>query len=231
MIPALLLQIADTVSSITLPLAEPARQSLFDLYMQGGFVMHPILVMSFVTIYIAYERISVLQSAKINEKQFLESVKGLLESGNVKGASEFCEQTDKPIARILAHGIRRLGRPILDVEDAIKNAGKKEIYRLEQKVDWLATISGTAPLLGFLGTVTGMIEAFKEIQNLQGNVNPSVLAGGIWEALITTAFGLVVGIIAYAFYNWILNRVNHMIFELENASTDFLEMLQSPVSR
>jgi biopolymer transport protein ExbB len=223
-------QALDTVSAVALPVAEEQSQSLFDLYMQGGWVMHPILVMSFVALYIAVERFMVVKNAKLDEATFLETVRGMLESGSVKAAMEYCEQTGKPLSRILGHGIRRLGRPILDVEDAVKNAGKKEIYHLEQKLDWLATISGVAPLLGFLGTVTGMIEAFKEIQNLQGNVNPSVLAGGIWEALITTAFGLLVGIVAYALYNYLLGKVNHMIFELENASTDFLEMLQTPAS-
>jgi biopolymer transport protein ExbB len=225
----ILLKAVDTLNAIALSESAEQTQSLFDLYIQGGWIMHVILIMSFVALYIAVERFMVLHNAKIDEKQFLETVRGMLEANSVKTAVEYCQQVDKPLARILESGIRRLGRPILDIEDAIKNAGKKEIFRLEQKMDWVATISGVAPLLGFLGTVTGMIEAFKEIQNLQGNVNPSVLAGGIWEALITTAFGLLVGIVSYALYNYLLGRVNHMIFELESASTDFLEMLQTPV--
>ncbi len=162
---------------------------------------------------------------------FMHTIEGMLKDGSVKEATRYCEQMDKPLARILRAGIKRLGRPILDIEDAIKNAGKKEIYHLENRMDWLATIAGVAPLLGFLGTVTGMIEAFQQIQSLQGNVNPSVLAGGIWQALLTTAFGLGVGIMAIGFYNYLLAKINRMMFELENSSTDFIELLQTPSSK
>ncbi|MDV7398533.1 MotA/TolQ/ExbB proton channel family protein, partial [Arthrospira platensis SPKY1] len=130
--------------------------------------------------------------------------------------------TNKPLARILKQGIRKLGRPIEDIQKGIEMAGKKEIYLLERKMNWLATIAGVAPLVGFLGTVTGMISAFMEIQDLQGNANPSALAGGIWEALITTAVGLVIGIIAYGFYNYLLSKINRMVHELENASAEFI---------
>jgi biopolymer transport protein ExbB len=124
-----------------------------------------------------------------------------------------------------------LGRPIGDIQESIKNAGKKEIFLLEKKMDWLATIAGVAPLLGFLGTVTGMIQAFMQIQSLQGNVNPSVLAGGIWEALVTTAAGLAVGIFAYFFYNFLLSKINRLVFDLEMASRDFIELLQKPKTK
>lgn len=105
---------------------------------------------------------------------------------------------------------------------------EKEIYQLEKRMNWLATIASVAPLIGFTGTVTGMIRAFMDIQSLQGNVNPSVLAGGIWEALITTAAGLIVGIIALGFYNYLVGKVDRMVFELENASADFVDLLQTP---
>src|SRR5699024_1152570 len=133
-----------------------------------------------------------------------------------------------PLSRILKAGIGRLGRSIRDIEKAISNAGKKEIFHLEKRMNWLATIAGVAPLIGFTGTVTGMIEAFMDIQSLQGNVNPSVLAGGIWEALITTAFGLIEGSIALGFYNFLLGKVNRLVYELENASADFIDLLQTP---
>src|SRR5699024_6861396 len=117
---------------------------------------------------------------------------------------------------------------IQNIEDALRNAGKKETFLLEKRMNWLATISGVAPLLGFTGTVTGMIKAFMSIQSLQGNVNPSVLAGGIWEALITTAFGLIVGIVALFFYNFLIGKINRTVHELENASADFIDLLQTP---
>src|SRR6056297_2883928 len=158
----------------------------------------------------------------------LNNIESLLKSGSQQRAIQYCEEFDKPLARILKSGIRRLGRPIQDIEDAIGNAGKKEIYHLEKRMNWLATIAGVAPLIGFTGTVTGMIEAFMDIQSLQGNVNPSVLAGGIWEALITTATGLIVGIIAYGFHNFLLGKINRTVHELENASADFIDLLNAP---
>jgi biopolymer transport protein ExbB len=164
-------------------------------------------------------------------ESFLSDVHDMLTEGNVRQAIRYCEQTNKPLSRILVKGLQRLGRPIKEIEDAIMSAGKQEAYRLESKMDWLATIAGVAPLLGFLGTVTGMIEAFQQIQTMEGQVNPSLLAGGIWEALITTAFGLMVGIIAYGFYNYLLTKINRKIFELETASTDFIDLLQTPTPK
>lgn len=155
----------------------------------------------------------------------------MLKSGRQGEAVAFCDDVDKPLARIIKSGIKRLGRPLRDIEDAIDNAGKKEIFFLEKRMNWLATIAGVAPLIGFTGTVTGMITAFMDIQSLQGNVNPSDLAGGIWEALITTAAGLIVGLIAFGFYNFLLGKINRSIFELENASADFIDLLQSPAPK
>ena len=204
------------------------RISLFTLLMQGGFVMIPIGILSIVAIYVIAERWRVLNNSQMQSDKFLEIVEEMLRAKEIRAAIMQCDQIDKPLARILKQGIKRLGRPILEIEEAIKNAGKKEIFMLEKKMDWLATVAGVAPLLGFLGTVTGMIQAFMQIQSLQGNVNPSVLAGGIWEALITTAAGLAVGIFAYFFYNYLLGRINRMIFDLEMASRDFIELLQKP---
>lgn len=190
--------------------------------------MIPLFILSVLAIYVIAERWRTLENSKMDVAAMLNNIESLLKSGSQQRAIQYCEEFDKPLARILKSGIRRLGRPIRDIEAAIKNAGKKEIYRLENRMNWLATIAGVAPLIGFTGTVTGMIRAFMDIQSLQGNVNPSVLAGGIWEALITTATGLIVGIIAYGFYNYLLGKINRMIFELENASSDFVDLLQTP---
>src|SRR5699024_1447702 len=133
-------------------------------------------------------------------------------------------------SRILMAGIRRLGRPLHDIEDAIKNEGKKETFFLEKRMGWLATISAVAPLLGFTGTVTGLIKAFMSISTLGGAADPSVLAGGVYEALITTAAGLIVGIVALAFYNYLTAKINRIVFDLENVSSEFIELLQSPTA-
>lgn len=222
----------DTSAADTLSLAaQEDSMSMFDLLAEGGVLMIPLFLLSLVAIYVIAERWRSLNNSRMEVDGFLRTVEGMLKDGDRQRALTYCDGIDKPLARILKAGIRRLGRPIRDIEDAISNAGKKEIYHLEKRMNWLATIAGVAPLIGFTGTVTGMIEAFMDIQSLQGNVNPSVLAGGIWEALITTATGLIVGIIAYGFYNFLLGKINRMIHELENASADFIDLLQAPSTK
>jgi biopolymer transport protein ExbB len=215
----------DTLAAM---LQDDSSMSFFEILSQGGLLMIPLFILSVLAIYVIAERWRTLESSRMDINTMLNNIEALLKSGSQQRAIQYCEEFDKPLARILKAGIRRLGRPIRDIEEAIRNAGKKEIYSLEKRMNWLATIAGVAPLIGFTGTVTGMIRAFMDIQSLQGNVNPSVLAGGIWEALITTAAGLIVGIIAYGFYNFLLGKINRMVFELENASADFVDLLQAP---
>lgn len=228
-----LIQQTDTTAAAdTLSLsARQETMSFFELLAEGGVLMIPLFLLSLLAVFVIAERWRSLNNSRIEIDKFLRTIEGMLKDGDRERALTYCDGIDKPLARILKAGIRRLGRPIRDIEDSIRNAGKKEIYHLEKRMNWLATIAGVAPLIGFTGTVTGMIEAFMDIQALQGNVNPSVLAGGIWEALITTATGLIVGIIAYGFYNFLLGKINRMIHELENASADFIDMLQSPSSK
>lgn len=221
---------AETDTTAFIEEAESSMK-LMSILIEGGVVMIPIAILWVLALYVIAERWRFLNNSRMDNDKFLSTVEDMLREGSTRQAILYCDQMDKPLARILKQGITRLGRPLVDIEDAIKNAGKKETYRLESKMDWLATVAGVAPLLGFLGTVTGMISAFMQIQSLQGNVNPSVLAGGIWEALITTAFGLFVGIVAFGFYNYLLNKINRMIFELEVASTEFVEMLQKPANK
>lgn len=218
----------DTMNTSAQALSSPDSLNMLEMLMQGGILMLPLFIMSVLVIFVVVERYAVLAKAKTGVDSFLLHIKTMLTARDRNGAVQYCDQVNKPIARILKQGIRKLGRPIADIESAILNAGKKEIFILEKRMNWLATIAGVAPLVGFLGTVTGMIDAFREIQNLQGNANPSALAGGIWEALITTAVGLVIGIIAYAFYNFLLAKINRMVHELENASAEFIDLLQSP---
>lgn len=219
---------ADTLAEM---LMEESSMSFLEILSQGGVLMIPLFVLSVLAIYVIAERWRFINRSSMEMDSFLKSIEAMLKSGDQARALDYCDRFDKPLARILKSGIRRLGRPIRDIEESIHNAGKKEIYNLESRMNWLATIAGVAPLVGFTGTVTGMIRAFMDIQSLQGNVNPSVLAGGIWEALITTATGLVVGIIAYGFYNYLVGKINRMVFELENASADFIDMLQSPTPK
>ncbi len=227
---ALLIQNNALPEASDLLMAEGEKISLFQMLMEGGLVMVPIAFLSLLAIYVIAERWRVLNNSKMDNQGFLDKLEEILKNGDMKRAQAYCDEMDKPFSRIMKQGIKRLGRPIQDIDDAIKHAGKREVHLLEKKMDWLATIAGVAPLLGFLGTVTGMIQAFQQIQTLEGNVNPSVLAGGIWEALITTASGLAVGIIAYGFYNYLLGRMNRMIFDLEDSSSEFIELLQKPAT-
>ena len=166
--------------------------SFLQMFIDGGALMIPITLLLFLAVFVIAERWKVLSNANMDGDEFLRSVEEMLKNKGKAEAEAYCESVDKPLSRILKKGISRLGRgSIHDIEDAVKNAGKREIFMLEKKMDWLATIAGVAPLLGFLGTVTGMINAFQEIETQQGAVNPSLLAGGIWEALITTAFGQI----------------------------------------
>jgi biopolymer transport protein ExbB len=231
----LLLQDAAQMAEDTLQAAQtaptgPEASTVLDVLLLGGWVMIPLLLLSLLTLYLFVERLMTIRRAKTDPEEITDRVRQYVRSGDVQGALSYCNAEDKPITRILQHGLERLGRPISEIQDAVQAAGKYEAFELEKRTDWLASISGVAPMLGFLGTVIGMIRAFQEIQNLQGNVNPSVLAGGIWEALITTAAGLAVGIIALLLYNFLLNRIRRLINDMERSATDFIDLLQEPVS-
>ncbi len=189
--------------------------------------MLPILICSLIAVFIIIERFLVLRSARMDVGQFMMKVRTILHRGDVHGVMSFCSQKESPIAHILKKGIMRHDEGWDKVRESIENQGKIEIYNLEKRLNILATIAGLAPLIGFLGTVTGMILAFMKIESLGGNVNPSDLAGGIWQALLTTAFGLSVGIVAYGFYNYFVSRVARFVHELEMTSTEFLELLKN----
>ena len=222
---------ADTTQALADSLALAASQdtsTILDTLLLGGWVMIPIVLLSIFTIYLFVERMMTLRRAKTDRDQIMDRLRDYVQAGDIHGAMAFCESQDKPLTRLLSHGLERLGRPISEIQDAVHAAGKYEAFELEKRTDLLASFAGIAPMLGFLGTVTGMIDAFQEIQRLAGNVNPSVLAGGIWEALLTTAAGLTVGIIALFFFNFLLNRINRLVNDLERSATEFIDLLQEP---
>jgi len=201
--------------------------NLLDLFLKGGIFMYPILFCSILAFVIVIERFLVLRKSAIDAGQFMLKLRSVLQRGNVMEAINFCSRTNAPLANILKKGLTKYPEGHDRVREAIDNAGKEETFKLEHRLGILASISGIAPLLGFLGTVMGMIEAFRTIEQLGGAVNPGDLAGGIWEALVTTAFGLLVGIIAFGFYNYFVNRVGRFVFEMENGSEEFLDLVVS----
>lgn len=205
-----------------------AEASQLDIVLQAGWIMIPIILLSFLTIYLLVERLMTLRKAETDKEGIMDRIRGFIAAGDIAGARAYCDAQDKPLTRIIKHGLERLGRPISEIQDAVNGAGKSEAFHLEKRMDMLASIAGIGPMIGFLGTVTGMIEAFQQIQSLQGNVNPSVLAGGIWEALVSTAAGLIVGILAFFFYNFLLGKISRLVHDMEMSATEFIDLLQSP---
>lgn len=213
----------------TLSVAEASESlSLIDLLFKGGFMMIPIILLSFIAIYIFTERMLTIKKASQTSPQFMERVKRHVASGDINGARLLCADENTPIAKMIEKGISRIGSPLKNIEVAIENVGKIEVYNLEKNLSVLATIAGAAPMLGFLGTVTGMIQAFIAIAQHEGTVSPKLLSSGIYEAMLTTAAGLVVGIVAYLGYNYLVTRVQKLIHSMEYSSIDFIDLLQEP---
>ncbi len=199
--------------------------SIFEIVVKGGILMIPIGLCSIIALAILIERWVSLRKIQINTKAFITRVRNILLRGDIDEATFISEETPGPIAAITKAGLKKHDRPRDEIKDAIENAAQSEVYHLEKYLGILGTIAAIAPLIGFLGTVTGMIRAFIQIQTLGGNVDASVLAGGIWEALITTAAGLSVGIPALILYNWLQSKVEHHVFEMQESSSDLMETL------
>lgn len=188
--------------------------------------MWAILICSIIGLGVVIDRYIVLRKARINVPAFMVRIRGLLKKKDVSGAVSYCMEEKSPVANIIRKGLKKYRLGHERVKEAIENAGRQEISKLEKGLSILASVAGIAPLLGFLGTVTGMIQAFMTIEDLQGAANPSDLAGGIWEALVTTAFGLIVGIPALAFYNYFLSAVKKLVGDMEAVANDVVDIIQ-----
>ena len=211
--------------------AEEATMSLADLYLAGGWVMYLITLLSFVALYIFIERYLVIKKASKGDANFMNRIKDYMYEGKVDAALQLCRKTNSPQARMVEKGITRLGRPLADVTAAIENVGRLEVHKLEKRFPTLATIAGAAPLMGFFGTVIGMVQAFYEMSVAGNSLDISTLSGGIYTALITTVGGLILGILAYFGYNQLVVKVENVVFQLETTSTEFLDILNEPVKQ
>ena len=200
--------------------------NLLDIFLKGGFIMWPILLSSIIGLAVSIDRFIMLRKAKINVPAFMVRIRGFIKKKDISGAISYCMQEKSPVANIVRKGLKKYKYGHDRVKDAIENAGSQEVSKLEKGLSVLASVAGIAPLLGFLGTVTGMIQAFMTIQDLAGAANPSDLAGGIWEALITTAFGLIIGIPALALYNYFLGSVKKLVGEMETVANDVIDVIQ-----
>lgn len=205
------------------------KLTLLDLAIKGGWVMIPIVLLSFVAAYIFIERYYVIRKATKEDTNFMNRIKDYIHDGKVDAALALCKSTDSPSSRMVEKGISRLGRPLQDISTAIENVGKLEISKLEKSFPTLATITGAEPMLGFLGTVIGMVQSFYAMSQAGNNIEVSLLSDGIYTALITTVAGLIVGILGYFAYNTLVVRVERVVFNLEATLTEFMDILNEPL--
>jgi len=206
---------------------------LIDLILQGGplgmIIVGILLLLSVMALYIFIERWLTIKKAGRIDQNFVNNIKAAVAAGNIEGAKALCRSTDSPIARMVEKGVMRIGKPLRDIDAAIENVGNLEVFKLEKNLSTLASIAGAAPMIGFFGTVTGMILAFYKMAT-ESNVTPDVLAGGIYQALITTAFGLLVGIFSFIGYNLLVASVEKVVFKMERTTVEFMDLLQEPLS-
>jgi biopolymer transport protein ExbB len=207
---------------------EGSSIQLIDLIFKGGVMMIPIFLLSLLGVYVLVERLRTLKQATASPDAFMAQIKELVLKGDISAAKIVCAQSDTPMSRMIEKGLKKIGSSLKNIEASIENVGRIEIYRLEKNLSLLATIAGAAPMLGFLGTVMGMINAFMSIAQEEGAVSPKMLSEGIYQAMITTAAGLVVGVLAYLAYNYLVTRMQKIIHSMEYSSIEFIELLQEP---
>jgi biopolymer transport protein ExbB len=207
-----------------------AQMNIIDLAFKGGWIMGVLLVLSFIAIFIFIQRFLIIRRANKQDEGFMNRIKDYIHDGKIDSAINLCRKTPNPAARMIEKGISRLGRPMNDVLVAIENVGNIEVAKLEKGFPILATIAAGAPMLGFLGTVTGMVRAFFDMANAGTNVDISLLSSGIYEALITTVGGLIVGIVTLFGYNYLVSQVDNVISQLESSTMDFMDLLNEPAN-
>jgi len=217
------------------PEIEQKSLSIMDLLFSGGtgavVIIGILFVLLFVAVYIYFERIFAIKAASKYDETFMDKIRDNVSKGNLKAAQTLCAQTDSPVARLTEKGISRIGHSLEDINKAIENAGRLEVYKLEKNVSILVTVAGAAPMIGFLGTVIGMILAFHNLASSSGTADMGVLAEGIYTAMTTTVGGLVVGIIAYIGYNHLVVRTDKVVHSMEANTADFLDLLNKPTKR
>jgi biopolymer transport protein ExbB len=227
----ILLQTLTTDSPVAADTLAPAESpnaaiGLMDLLIAGGYMMIPLYLLFILAIFIFVERLITLRKAAKTPKNLIDQVKMMVQGGDIQRAKMVCHGENTPVANMISKGLDRIGSPLKNIEVAIENVGKIEIYKLEKNLGLLATVSGAAPMIGFLGTVAGMIRAFIGVAQEEGMVSPKLLSTGIYEAMITTATGLVVGIIAYLGYNYLVGQVSKLIHSMEYTTIEFIDLLQ-----
>lgn len=208
--------------------ASELKMPFFELAVKGGIIMIPIVLLSFIAVYIFVERLIAIKNAGQIDPNFMDRIRDYIHEGKIEASIKLCQSADKPVARMIEKGINRLGRPLSDVNTAIENVGNLEVAKLEKGLYLLATSAGAAPMLGFLGTVTGMVRAFYDMANAGNNIDIQLLSGGIYEAMVTTVAGLIVGIMAYLCYNVLTANIKKVVNQLESSTMEFMDLLHEP---
>ena len=231
---SVLLQVTNpTGTNIPFDISNPAmpteEMNIFDLALKGGWIMVVLLILSLLATFIFIQRLMIIRQAGKSDESFMSRITDYIHDGKVESALNLCHSTDSPTARMIGKGISRLGRPVNDILATIENAGNLEVAKLEKGFPVIATTAAGAPMIGFLGTVTGMVRAFFDMANAGTNVDVQLLSGGIYEALVTTVGGLVVGIISLFAYNYLVSQVSHVVNKLETRTMDFMDLLNEPV--
>ena len=228
----LFLQAAEAAQAVQeIAAEESVRMGLWELFTKGGWLMWPLLALGGVTVFIFVERWLAIRKASGLNMNFMNRIRDYIVEGKIAAAIDLCKSTDTPIARMIEKGIERIGRPMSDVQNAIENVANLEVSKLENGLPYLSMISGGAPMIGFLGTVLGMVKAFMSMSQAGGVVDMSVLAGGMYVAMITTVAGLIVGIPAHFGYNYLVARIEKLIFQMEANSIAFMDILNQPVEK
>lgn len=231
------LQITETGQNIAANTAEmmstavastQETMSIWQMTIKGGWIMIPLFILSILAIYIFIERYLAIGKASSEESNFMNNIKDFIHDGKIEPALALCKSNPTPIARMIEKGIQRIGRPLKDINAAIENVGKLEVSKLEKNVTTLAMVAGAAPMIGFLGTVIGMVKAFFDMANAGNNIDIALLSSGIYQAMITTVGGLIVGIIGYICYNVIVARISKVVFILEARASEFMDLLNEP---
>jgi biopolymer transport protein ExbB len=224
-----IVQTADSVADTTATTASTEGLSVFDLLLKGGFVMVPILVLSLLAVYLFVERYLYIQSVSRMDPNFLSQIRDRLRDEDIKGAMDVCRYSKFPIARLIEKGLTRIGSPIRDVENAIENSARIEIYQMEKNLTILGAIAAIAPMFGFLGTVVGMIQAFYNI-SIAGDISIGTIASGIYTKMVTSASGLIVGVMAHIFFTYLNTMIERNINKMEVTAIEFMDILHKPVA-
>ncbi len=213
--------------SATPAAAQPVEmsESLWSLFTMGGPLMWVLLALSILAIYLIGRKWWVINQASKIDANFMRDIRDYMNDGKTKSAVTLCQKYDNPVARMTETGIHRMGRPLADIQSAIENIGNVEVARLEKGLPLLATIAGGAPMIGFLGTVIGMVQAFFNMSKAGANIDITLLSGGIYTAMLTTVGGLIVGIIAYFGYNWLTSKVSDLVYKMESSTMEFLDIV------